>query len=141
MYICWSNCQNTGFLNNRIPSLVVTEINSGINHVYKELTEELQQPDCLTKGHTISNVFCLGDAQSHRLLLPAHPGYQGRFQTALGSALVILHTSCPLIIRIIMWFHISGSVSQSVRDCAPEDISEDSWHQSSEAQPNMSSPR
>ena len=71
---------NTGFLNNRIPPLVVTENHSGIHHVYKQLTEELQQPDCLTEGHTSSNVFCLGGAQSHRLLLPAHPGYRGRFQ-------------------------------------------------------------
>ena len=54
---------NTGFLNNRIPPLVVIE----------QLTEELQQPDCLTEGHTNSNVFCLRGAQSHRLLHPAHP--------------------------------------------------------------------
>ena len=53
---------NTAFLNNRIPPLVVTEYHSGIHHVYKLLTRELQQPDYLTEGHTINNVFCLGVA-------------------------------------------------------------------------------
>jgi hypothetical protein len=130
---------NTGFLNNRIPSLVVTENHSGIHHVNKQLTEELQQPDCLTEGHTISNVFCLGGAQSHRLLLPAHPGYRGRFQreTALRSALVIFHTACPLNNPVVSYFRQCILIHERL---CPEDISEDSWHQSSEAQPNMSSP-
>ena len=39
---------NTGFLNNRIPPLVVTENHSGIQCKSKQLTEELLQLDCLT---------------------------------------------------------------------------------------------
>ena len=34
---------NTGFLNNQIPPMVVTENHSGIHHVYKQLAEELPQ--------------------------------------------------------------------------------------------------
>ena len=104
---------NTGFLNNRIPPLVVTENHSGIHHVYKQLIEELQQPDCLTEGHTSSNLFCLGGAQSHRLLLPAHPGYRSRSQgeTAPGRALTVHHTACPISIIISKQSYIFGSVS------------------------------
>ena len=64
---------NTGFLNNLIPPLVVTKNHSGIQCKSKQLTEELSQPDCLTRGYASNNISCFGGAQSHRLLLPAHP--------------------------------------------------------------------
>ena len=71
---------NMRFLNNRIPPLVVTENHSGIQCKFKQLTEELSQPDCLTRGHASSNIFCFSSAQNHRLLLLAHPGYRSRSQ-------------------------------------------------------------
>ena len=36
------------------------------------------------------------------------------------SEVIFLHAACPISIRIIMQLHISGSVSQSMRDCAPK---------------------
>ena len=47
-------------------------------------------------------VFCLGGAQSHRLLLPAHPGYRRKSQgeTTPKSALTVHHTACPISISI-----------------------------------------
>jgi hypothetical protein len=95
---------NTGFLNNRIPPLVVTENHSGIQCVSKQLTEELPQPDCLTRDHTSSNVSC-----SRRCSKPptsascsSRISKQIPRETALRSALTILHTACPINIQNIM---------------------------------------
>ena len=62
-----------GFLYNKIPHLVVTENHSGIHHVYKQLTEELPQPDSFTRDHTRSYVFGLSGGYNNRLPLLAHP--------------------------------------------------------------------
>ena len=60
---------NTGFLNNRIPPLVVTENHSGTN----SSLEELPQPGSFMRDHTHRYVFRLSGAYNNRLLLPAHP--------------------------------------------------------------------
>ena len=88
------------------PPLVVTKDHGGIQHVSKQLTEELPQPGNITQGHTRSYVFGLSGAQSNRLLLPAHLGYRSRAQRepTPRSALAILHTACPVSIQIIMQF-------------------------------------
>ena len=104
------------------PPQVVTEDHGGIQHVSKQLAEDIIQPDNFTQGHTRSCEFSLSGAQRNRLLYPAHPGYRSRTQRerALKSALAILHTTRPVNIRIIMQLHISDNVSQSMRDCAPK---------------------
>ena len=129
-----------GIIQQSNPPLVVTEDHSGIQHVSKQLVEELPRPGSFTRGHTRSYVSSLINAQSNRLLLLDHPEYRSKTkrEPALRSALAILPTPCPVSVQIIMQLHISNSVSQSMRLC-PKDISEDSWHQSSEAQPYMSS--
>jgi len=84
------------------PPLVITEDHDGIQHVSKKLTEELPQLDSFPGCHTHSYVSGLSNAQSNRLLLLAHPRYRRRTQreSAPISALAILHTSYPSIIRI-----------------------------------------
>ena len=81
----------------------------------KQLTEELPQLDSFTGGHTSSYVFGLNGAQGKRFRLLAHPGYRSRTQrkTTSRSALAIHHNTI-----ITMKPHISGSVSQSMSDCA-----------------------
>ena len=56
---------NTGFLNNRIPPLVVIENHNGIHHVYKQLIEELPQLGSFTRDHTCSYVFGFSGAYSN----------------------------------------------------------------------------
>jgi len=60
------------------PPLVVIEDHDSIQHVSKQLTEELSQPDNFIGGHTHCYVSGLTGAQNNRLLLPAHPGYRSR---------------------------------------------------------------
>ncbi len=123
------------------PPLVVTEDHGGIQHVSKQLTKELPQPGIFTRDHTRSYVFRLSGAQSNCLLLPAHPGYRSRTQREPA-----LRSCCCDPPHCLTSEHSNNHAASHFRQCisiherlCPKDISEDSWHQFSEAQPYMSS--
>ena len=61
----------------------------------KQLTEEISQPNNFTTGHTRCNVFGLSGAQSHRLLLPAHPWDRSRTKIEAASRCALRSTTLP----------------------------------------------
>jgi len=107
---------NMGFLNNRIPPLVVTENHNSM--CSNNSLKSFPQPSSFIWVHTRRYVSGLDGAYVNWLLLPGHPLYRSRIQreTTLKSAPVILHTTYLISIRIMMQFHISNNVSQSMRD-------------------------
>ena len=108
MSVCWSNYQIEShlWLSQRITVVCIMCTNNSLKSFCNHATY----------------VFGLSGACRNQLLLPAHPWYQSRIkrEPALRSALVFLHTTYLVNIRIIMQFHISGNVSQSMRYCSPK---------------------
>jgi len=126
------------------PTLVVTQDYGGIQCKSKQLIKEFSQPDHFTRGHTSSNVLCLGKCSkpptstscSSRILRKIRK--RNNTQKCSFGPPHCLHNQHQYI-HVVS--HLWQCISTHEWLCN-EDISTNSWHQSSvsgEAQPYVDS--